>query len=99
MLTRRYVRNVAPYSPTLFFEDKGAVYGTAANGAQLLENWLNKTFPLRAQPMTVSLNPVSRDKLFDTLLGGDADIAAGDTERRKKWPSRRPLSTMCARSS
>jgi membrane-bound lytic murein transglycosylase MltF len=87
MLTRRYVRIVVPYSPTLFFEDKGAVYGTAANGAQLFENWLNKTFPLRAQPMTVSLNPVSRDKLFEALLAGDADIAAGDitiTEERRK---------------
>jgi membrane-bound lytic murein transglycosylase MltF len=88
MLTRRFVRMVVPYSPTLFFEDKGAIYGTAANGAQLFENWLNKTFPLRAQPITVSLNPVSRDKLFDTLLAGDGDIAAGDItitdERRRK---------------
>jgi membrane-bound lytic murein transglycosylase MltF len=88
MLTRRFVRIVVPYSPTLFFEDKGAIYGTAADGAQRFERWLNKTFPLHAQPMTVSLNPVSRDKLFDTLLAGDADIAAGDItiteERRKK---------------
>jgi membrane-bound lytic murein transglycosylase MltF len=88
MPTRRFIRIIVPYSPTLFFEDKGAVYGTAVNGAQLFENWLNKTFPLRAQPMTVSLNPVSRDKLFDALLAGDGDIAAGDItiteERRKK---------------
>jgi membrane-bound lytic murein transglycosylase MltF len=95
MLARRFVRMVVPYSPTLFFEDKGAVYGTAANGAQLFENWLNKTFPLRAQPMTVSLNPVSRDKLFDTLLAGDGDIAAGDItiteERRKKVAFSTPI--------
>jgi hypothetical protein len=38
MLDRRLIRLVAPYSPTLFFEDKGAIYGTAANGAQLFED-------------------------------------------------------------
>ena len=37
MLDRRLIRVVVPYSPTLFFEDKGTIYGTAANGAQLFE--------------------------------------------------------------
>jgi membrane-bound lytic murein transglycosylase MltF len=88
MLDRRLIRFVVPYSPTLFFEDKGAIYGTAANGAQLFEKWINKTFSLGARPLTAPLTPVSRDKLFDTLLVGDGDIAAGDItiteERRKK---------------
>jgi membrane-bound lytic murein transglycosylase MltF len=78
MLDRRLIRLVVPYSPTLFFEDKGAIYGTAANGAQLFEEWINKTLGLGARPLTVTLTPVSRDKLFDTLLAGDGDIAAGD---------------------
>jgi ABC-type amino acid transport substrate-binding protein len=78
MLDRRLIRLVAPYSPTLFFEDKGVIYGTAANGAQLFEEWVNKTFALGTRPLTVPLTPVSRDKLFDTLLAGDGDIAAGD---------------------
>ena len=78
MLDRRLIRVVAPYSLTLFFVDKGAIYGTAANGAQLFEDWINKTFKLRARPLTVPLTPVSRDKLFDTVLAGDGDIAAGD---------------------
>ena len=88
MLDRRLIRLVVPYSPTAFFEDKGTIYGTAANGAQLFEHWINKTFALGARPLTVPLTPVSRDKLFDTLLAGDGDIAAGDItvteERRKK---------------
>ena len=29
MLDRRLIRLVVPYSPTLFFEDKGTIYGTA----------------------------------------------------------------------
>jgi membrane-bound lytic murein transglycosylase MltF len=88
MLDRRLIRLVAPYSPTLFFKDKGTIYGTAANGAQLFERWINKTFALGARPLTVPLTPVSRDKLFDALLAGDGDIAAGDLtiteELRKK---------------
>jgi membrane-bound lytic murein transglycosylase MltF len=88
MLDRRLIRLVVPYSPTLFFEDKGTIYGTAANGAQLFETWINKTFALGARPLTVPLTPVSRDKLFDTLLTGHGDIAAGDItiseELRKK---------------
>jgi membrane-bound lytic murein transglycosylase MltF len=88
MLERRLIRLVVPYSPTLFFEDKGTIYGTAANGAQLFEQWVNKTFALGARPLTVPLTPVSRDKLFDMLFAGDGDIAAGDItiteELRKK---------------
>ena len=30
MLDRRLIRLVVPYSPTLFFEDKGTIYGIAA---------------------------------------------------------------------
>jgi membrane-bound lytic murein transglycosylase MltF len=87
LLNRRLIRLIVPYSPTLFFEDKGAIYGISASGAQLFEKWGNKTFPLGARPLTVSLTPVSRDKLFDALLAGDGDIAAGDitiTEERRR---------------
>jgi membrane-bound lytic murein transglycosylase MltF len=97
MLDRRLIRFVVPYSPTLFFEDKGTIYGTAAKGAQLFEEWINKTFKLGARPLTVPLTPVSRDKLFDTLLAGDGDIAAGDItiteERRKKVAFSAPVLT------
>jgi ABC-type amino acid transport substrate-binding protein len=58
--------------------DKGTIYGTTANGAQLFGEWANETFALGARPLTVPLTPVSRDKLFDTLLAGDGDIAASD---------------------
>jgi hypothetical protein len=42
MLDRRLIRFVVPYSPTLFFEDKGTNFGTTANGAQLFEQWINR---------------------------------------------------------
>ena len=88
MLDRRLIRLVVPYSPTLFFQDKGTIYGITADSARRFEDWINKTFKLGARLLTVPLTPVSRDKLFDTLLAGDGDIAAGDItiteERRKK---------------
>lgn len=88
MLERRLLRLAVPYSLTLFFEDKGTIYGTTAFGAQLFEAWINKTFALRTRPLTVPLIPVSRGKLFDALLAGEGDIAAGNItiteERRKK---------------
>ena len=85
MLHRRLIRLVVPYSYTLFFEDKGALYGITVDGAHLFEEWINKTFALRARRLTVPLTPVSRDKLFDTLLAGDGDIAAGDITITEKF--------------
>ena len=87
MLERREIRAIVPYSRTFFFRDKGAIYGTSADYAELLERWINKTYKLGARPLTVTLTPVSRDKLFKALLNGDGDIAAGDitiTEARRK---------------
>ena len=52
MLDRRLIRLVVPYSPTLFFEDKGTIYGTAANGAHLFEDWVNKAFALGSRRLT-----------------------------------------------
>src|SRR5271165_4099317 len=78
MLERRLIRMICPYSRTLFFRDKGDVYGTAVDGAQTFETWVNKTYKTGARPVTVDLVPVSRDKLFDALLDGKGDFAAGD---------------------
>jgi membrane-bound lytic murein transglycosylase MltF len=87
MLDRRRIRVVVPVSETLCFVDKGTLYGTTADGVELLQQWFNKTFKLRARPLTVRLIPTSREKLFDMILAGDGDIAAGDitiTEERQK---------------
>jgi hypothetical protein len=59
MLDRRLIRLVVPHSPTLFFEDKGAIYGTTAESAGRLEDWINKTFKLGTRLLTVPLTPVS----------------------------------------
>jgi membrane-bound lytic murein transglycosylase MltF len=82
MLVRRRIRVVVPVSETLCFVDKGTLYGTTADGVQLLQKWLNKTFKLGAWPLTVRLIPTSRDRLFDMILAGDGDITI--TEERQK---------------
>lgn len=97
MLERRFIRMLVPYSQTLFFQDAGQVYGTAAHGAQLFEGWVNKTFKLGSRPLTVALIPTSRNQLFDALSAGEGDIAAGDItiteERRKRAAFTTPLLT------
>jgi hypothetical protein len=86
LLDRRLLRLVVPPSRTLFFEDKGTIYGTTADNARRLEDWINKTFKLGPRLLTVPLTPVSRDKLFDTLLAGDGDIARGRYHNHRRTP-------------
>lgn len=43
LLRRRTIRILVPYSRTLFFQDKGTLYGTTVQAAQALEAWINKT--------------------------------------------------------
>lgn len=78
MLQRRFVRLIVPYSRTLFFRDKAVIYGTAANGAELLEKWINTTYKTGARPVTLELSPVTRDRLIPALLAGEGDVALGD---------------------
>jgi ABC-type amino acid transport substrate-binding protein len=87
MLDRRLIRVLVPYSRTFFFQDKGQIYGTAAETTRALEEWVNKTFKLGSRPLTVASIPTSRDRLFDGLLAGEGDIAGGGitiTEERQK---------------
>src|SRR5262249_31311139 len=42
MRKHRLVRILVPYSKTIYFIDKGAERGTAAEGGRQLEKWLNK---------------------------------------------------------
>ncbi|HTW28274.1 MAG TPA: transporter substrate-binding domain-containing protein [Acetobacteraceae bacterium] len=78
LLKRRVIRMLVPYGRTLFFQDRGTLYGVTVNAAQLLESWLNVTFKTGRRPLVVALLPTSRDHLLDELLAGRGDVAAGD---------------------
>jgi membrane-bound lytic murein transglycosylase MltF len=78
LLDRRVIRMLVPYGRTLFFQDRGTVYGVTVHAAQLLETWVNQTFKTDRRPLVVALIPTSREHLLDDLLNGRGDIAAGD---------------------
>ena len=89
MLARRMLRVYAPYSRSLYYVDKGAERGLAAELVRDFERWLNKKYAkeLGKRPLTVYIVPATRDKLLPDLVEGLADIAVGNltvTEERLK---------------
>jgi membrane-bound lytic murein transglycosylase MltF len=96
-MQRRVIRVLVPYSRTLFFEDRGTLYGTTVQAGQALETWINKTFETGRRPLVVTLTPTSRDRLVQELIAGHGDIVAGDItvtpERAKQFAFTRPLLT------
>lgn len=55
MSTSRAFRIVAPASPTLCLVDKGVLHGTVPEGAQIVEQWVNRTYRTGRRPATSSL--------------------------------------------
>jgi hypothetical protein len=87
MQKRRLVRILVPPSRTLFFQDKGAVRGVAAEAAFEFEKWLNKRYPAKPYKFYVMLTPTPRDKLLQYLREGRGDIVAANmtvTPEREK---------------
>ena len=90
MLERRLIRVLAPYSRTLYYNEKGRERGIAAELVRDFEQWLNKKYAkkLGKRPLTVYVSPTTRDELIDDVAEGLGDIAAGNlsvtTERLKK---------------
>lgn len=89
MFERRAIRVVAPYSRTLYFNDKGRNRGLAAELVRDFENHLNKKYKkkLGHRPITIVLVPATRDQLLPNVVNGFADLAVGNltvTEERLK---------------
>jgi membrane-bound lytic murein transglycosylase MltF len=89
MLEHRAIRVAAPYSRTLFFNDKGREGGLSADFVQDFERWLNRKYEkqLRGRPITVVIRPTRRDVLLTDVAEGFADIGVGNltaTEERMK---------------
>ena len=80
MLERRHIRVLVPYSRTLYFVDKGRERGITAELTRDFETYLNKKHAkqLEKRPITISLIPTTRDKLFTALNAGMGDVAAGN---------------------
>jgi len=87
MLARGVVRVLAPYSRTLFFENKGSFAGLTAEMADELEKYLRLTHPEKKKELTVVIIPTSRNRLIPDLLAGLGDVSAVDitvTPERQK---------------
>ena len=80
MLERRMIRVYAPYSRSLYFNDKGRERGLSAELIRDFERWLNQKYAMQLgkRPLTIYIVPATRDKLLPDLVDGLADIAFGN---------------------
>jgi membrane-bound lytic murein transglycosylase MltF len=89
MIERRVIRVAAPFSRTLYFNDKGRERGISADFVRDFEQWLNHKYSkqLGKRPVTVVIRPTTREQLLQQVADGRADIAVGNltvTEERLK---------------
>ena len=80
LVERRLIRVAAPYSRTLYYNDKGRERGLSAELARDFEQWINRKYGRRLgnRPITVVIRPMTRDKLLSSVAEGHADIAVGN---------------------
>jgi membrane-bound lytic murein transglycosylase MltF len=89
LLEKRAIRVAAPYSRTLYFNDKGRERGVSADFVRDFERYINQKYAkqLGKRPITVIIRPTTRDLLLRQVVDGYADIAVGNltvTEERLK---------------
>jgi membrane-bound lytic murein transglycosylase MltF len=89
LLERRMIRVFAPYSRSLYFNDKGRERGLAAELVRDWERYVNFKYAktLGKRPLTIYIAPATRDKLLPDLADGLADVAIGNltiTDEREK---------------
>ena len=78
MKERRLIRIIVPFSKTIYFLDKGAERGTAAEFGRQCELCINQKYKTTALKIRVVFIPASRDRLLTGLDEGLGDIAAGN---------------------
>jgi membrane-bound lytic murein transglycosylase MltF len=80
MLERRMLRMYAPFSRSLYFNDKGRERGIAVELARDWERYLNAKYAKRLgkRPLTIYIGPATRDKLLPSLNEGLSDVSIGN---------------------
>ncbi|HEX7254259.1 MAG TPA: transglycosylase SLT domain-containing protein [Thermoanaerobaculia bacterium] len=89
LLERRMLRVFAPFSRSLYFNDKGRERGLAVELVRDWERYINFKYAkqLGKRPLTIYIAPATRDKLLPDVVEGLADVAIGNltvTEERLK---------------
>ena len=73
------VRILVPFSKTIYFLDKGAERGTAAETGRQFESCINTKYKTtRARKIHIAFVPVARDRLFTDLNEGLGDIVSSE---------------------
>src|SRR5262245_65728290 len=77
LLERRMLRVYAPFSRSLYFNDKGRERGLAVELVRDWERYLNVKYARRLgkRPLTMYVVPATRDKLLPGVAAGLADVA------------------------
>src|SRR5579871_809279 len=95
MKKTRLIRILVPYSKTIYFLDKGAERGVAAELGRVFEAWLNKKYNMKSLKIRIAFVPTARDKLLPDLVAGRGDIVAANLtitpERRQTVDFSDPL--------
>jgi membrane-bound lytic murein transglycosylase MltF len=89
MLERRVIRVYAPFSRSLYFNDKGRERGLAVELVRDWERYINVKYAkeLGKRPLTIYIGPATRDNLLPYLSEGLADVSIGNltvTDERLK---------------
>jgi len=89
LLERRMIRVSAPFSRSLYFNDKGRERGIAVDLVRGWERYLNIKYAkqLGKRPVTIYILPATRDKLLPNVSQGLADVGIGNltvTDERLK---------------
>jgi membrane-bound lytic murein transglycosylase MltF len=89
LLERRMIRVSAPFSRSLYFNDKGRERGIAVELVRDWERYLNIKYAkqLGKRPVTIYILPATRDKLLPDVSQGLADVGIGNltvTDERLK---------------
>lgn len=78
MVERRIIRAVVPFGGYQFYYDDGLPKGATYDLLQRMESYINDELGRRNIKVYLVVIPVSRDELIPALLGGHADLVAGD---------------------
>src|SRR5215475_5105224 len=89
MLERRVIRVYAPFSRSLYYNDKGRERGIAVELVRDWERYINVKYAkqLGKRPLTIYVAPATRDKLLPYLVDGLSDVSIGNltvTDERLK---------------
>jgi len=89
LLERRMLRVAAPFSRSLYFNDRGRERGLAVELVRDWERYVNVKYArqLGQRPLTIYVVPATRDKLLPDVAAGLADVAIGNltiTEERQE---------------